>query len=196
MEFNPTAYNNEGLFLKFIAEEIIPALGSGPSLFLLDAAAFHTSDVLQSLRSASITLSLIPGGCTGLIQPLDTAINKPFKQYLQDYTEVYVDNKERENPGLVWSVGDRRIMTTQVVGPAWSQFCKDKEAMIQKAFRDVWVTLPVDRSRDHEIQIKGFAAKDLKIGASTYSTIDDSHALPEEPAEDLDSIVFTLHAEL
>ncbi|RPB29914.1 hypothetical protein L211DRAFT_51815 [Terfezia boudieri ATCC MYA-4762] len=32
VEFNPTAYNNEDLFLKSIAEEIIPALGSGPSL--------------------------------------------------------------------------------------------------------------------------------------------------------------------
>jgi len=53
-------------------------------------------------------------------------------------------------------------MTTQVVGLAWSQFYKDKESMIQKAFRDVGVTLPVDGSRDHELQIKGFAAKDLK----------------------------------
>ena len=72
-----------------------------PSLLLLDAAGFHTTpDILQTLRSANITPSIIPGGCTGLIQPLDTAINKPFKQYLRDYTEAYVDNKERENPGL------------------------------------------------------------------------------------------------
>jgi len=89
-------------------------------------------------------------------------------------------------------------MTTHVVGPAWSQFCKDKEAMIQKAFRDLWVTLPVDGSRDHELQIKGFAAEDFKIGTSMYTGCDilnDSHALPEEPVEDLDSIVFTLRAE-
>ena len=119
-----------------------------------------------------------------------------FKQYLRDYTEIYIDNKEHENPGLVWSVGDRRVMTTQVVGPAWSQFCKDKEA--QKAFQDLGVTIPIDGSRDDELQIKGFAAQDLKIGTSlsTGSNINDSHALPEEPAEDLDSIVFTLRAEL
>ncbi|KAF8416115.1 hypothetical protein EV426DRAFT_702412 [Tirmania nivea] len=84
-------------------------------------------------------------------------------------------------------------MTTQVVGPAWSQFCKDKEAMIQKAFRDLGVTLPVDGSRDHELQIKGFAAEGLKIGTrrtdsdSTGSdTFSDFHELPEEPVEDLD----------
>jgi len=118
-------------FLKSIEEEIIPALGHDLSLLLLDAAAFHTTpDVLQRLRSANITPSLIPGGCTGLIQPLDTAINKPFKQYLRKYTELYIDEKECGKPDFVWSVGDRRVMTTQVVGPTWSQFCKDKEAMI------------------------------------------------------------------
>jgi len=63
--------------------------------------------------------------------------------------------------------------------------------MIQKAFRDVEVTLPVDGSRDHELQIKGFAAKDLKIGTSTHSDIDDSHALPEESADPL-FLLFTL----
>jgi len=47
--------------------------------------------------------------------------------------------------------------------------------MIQKAFRDLGVTLPVDGSRDHELQIKGFAAGDFKIRSSTSSDIlDDS----------------------
>ena len=67
VEFNPTAYNNKDLFLKSIAEEIIPALGSGSSLLLLNAALHATLDVLQSLQSANITPSLIPGGCTALI---------------------------------------------------------------------------------------------------------------------------------
>jgi len=60
--------------------------------------------------------------------------------------------------------------------PAWSQFCKNKEAMIQKAFRDLGVTLPVDGSRDHELQIKGFAAEDFKIGTSESDILNDSHA--------------------
>jgi hypothetical protein len=123
---------------------------------------------------------------------------KPLQAPLVNIAAVYIDNKEHKNPGLVWSVGDRGIMTTQVVGPAWSQFCKDKETMIQKAFRDLGM-LPVDGSRDHELQIKGFAAGDFKIGASTETDSDilnDSHALPEEPPEDLDPIVFTPRTEL
>jgi len=52
--------------------------------------------------------------------------------------------------------------------------------MIQKAFRDLGVTLPVDRSRDHELQIKGFVAGDFKIKASTETDsyiLNDSHGI-------------------
>ncbi|RPB05837.1 hypothetical protein L873DRAFT_1883848, partial [Choiromyces venosus 120613-1] len=60
------------------------------SLLLIDVAGFHTTlEVLQWLHSASITTSLIPSGCTGLLQPLDTTVNKHFKQYLQEFTDTY-----------------------------------------------------------------------------------------------------------
>jgi len=52
--------------------------------------------------------------------------------------------------------------------------------MIQKAFRDLRVTLPVDGNRDHELQFKGFAAGDFKIEASTETDSDilnDSHGI-------------------
>jgi len=52
--------------------------------------------------------------------------------------------------------------------------------MIQKAIRDLGVTLPMDRNRDHELQIKGFAARDFKIEASTETDSDilnDSHSI-------------------
>jgi len=47
--------------------------------------------------------------------------------------------------------------------------------MIQKAFRDLRVTLPVDGSRDHELQIKGFAAEDLKIEIVLVATPSMTH---------------------
>ena len=68
-------------FLQFIDEELIPVLNPSRSESL-DAAAFHTTDeVLARLRDAKIMPSLIPGGCPGLVQPLDTAVKKPFKAY-------------------------------------------------------------------------------------------------------------------
>jgi len=52
--------------------------------------------------------------------------------------------------------------------------------MIQKVFRDLGVMLLVDGNRDHELQIKGFAAGDFKIEASTETDSDilnDSHGI-------------------
>jgi len=164
VEINETAYNNEELFLQFIDEELIPALQKAPgtipdnareSLLLMDVAGFHTTpQVLQKLRSASITTSLIPSGCTGLLQPLDTAVNKPFKQYLREYTDAYTLGKQSSIQK--WSTSDKRIMVIHVVGEAWAHFQQEKKDLITKAFRDVGVTLPVDGSQDQDIHIKGF----------------------------------------
>jgi hypothetical protein len=60
-----------------------------------NAAAFHkTLEILQTFRNNHIIPALIPGGCTGLLQPLDTAVNKPFKELLREYIELYMDAKE------------------------------------------------------------------------------------------------------
>jgi len=93
--------------LHFIDEELIPALNSSgsestSSLLVLDAAAFHTTgEALARLRDAKIMPSLIPGGCTGLVQPLDTAVNKPFKEYLREFTDQYIEKHESQRPSLV-----------------------------------------------------------------------------------------------
>ncbi|KZL84919.1 pogo transposable element with krab domain-like [Colletotrichum incanum] len=69
-EFNDTAYNNE--YLLDAGQEY---------LLVMDVAAFHkTPSILSRLRTNHITLSLIPPGTTSLLQPLHTAVNKPFKQ--------------------------------------------------------------------------------------------------------------------
>jgi len=61
------------------------------------------------------------GDCTGLIQPLDTAVNKPFREYLREFTDQYIEKHESQRPSLVtdgWTLSDKCIMTTHVVGDA------------------------------------------------------------------------------
>ena len=59
---------------------------------LIDVFAGHTTAaVLNKLRDFNIIPSLTPGDCTGLLQPLDTAVNRPIKVYLRDFM---VEDKE------------------------------------------------------------------------------------------------------
>jgi len=83
IEFNPTAYNNNQLFLKYINQYLIPTLNGESGLFVFDSAEFHkTTAVLERLQQHDIVASIIPGGCTSLIQPLDISINKPLKEII------------------------------------------------------------------------------------------------------------------
>jgi hypothetical protein len=115
VHLNPTAYNNEELMAQWINDELIPILKPTTQdevLLAFDAAAFHkTPEILQTFRNNHIVPALIPGGCTGLLQPLDTAVNKPFKELLREHTELFIDAREDAGEDVEkWSVSQKRVM--------------------------------------------------------------------------------------
>jgi len=163
IEFNATAYMNDTLFAKYITNYLVPALGGRPTLFALDLMGSHkTPAVLELFRSNNITPSLIPAGCTSLVQPLDVSINKPFKDLMRDYTDQKIFECESAADFEKWTIGDRRVMTTHYVGEAYAQFHAEKANVIVSSFRKLGLSLPVDGSLDHELDIKGF--ENLEIG--------------------------------
>lgn len=165
IEFNPTAYNNEALFLRWIEEELIKLEDwKDGGLLAIDAAEFHkTPKILSSLREHAIIPSLIPPGCTGLVQPLDISINKPFKELLRDYVDSYIEEKERAGKEA-WSVGDRRVMVTVCVGRAWDHFCQNSRHLVITSFRNVGLSLHPDGREDRELNIKGISTSELQVG--------------------------------
>jgi hypothetical protein len=125
--FNPTAYHNEEIFLKWLEDVYQPyiannAHGEEESLVIMDAAAFHkTPAVMKFLYEAEpfMLIALIPPGLTSYFQPLDTAVNSPFKKLLQQATDEYIKQLERkERLPEFWSVRDRRIMAIHIVAMA------------------------------------------------------------------------------
>lgn len=154
---------NDSLFIKYSELYLLPALNFRPSLFAIDLCSSHkTPAVLNIFRQHKVMPTLIPAGCTSLVQPLDVSINKPLKARIRDLTDEAILECERVEDFEKWSVGQRRILTTWCVGDAWYQFCIEKQDIIKSVFRKVGLSLSIDGSEDHELDIKGFS--EIEIG--------------------------------
>jgi hypothetical protein len=136
VQFNETAYNNEELFHIWLRDTYQPyvaqnAIGSEEILIVMDAASFHkTETILDFIRNSEppMTTALIPPRLTSLVQPLDTAVNGPFKKLLQEEADVYMEELEiKERMPDFWTVSDRRIMATIIVARAWERLRADCE---------------------------------------------------------------------
>ncbi|RPA96709.1 hypothetical protein L873DRAFT_1924060 [Choiromyces venosus 120613-1] len=135
VEFNEKAYMNDQLFLYYIEEHLVPVLGGHPTLFALDLMGSHkTPAVLDKLHSHNITLSLIPGGCTSLIQLLHISIIKPFKQILRELTDTAILELESVEAFHKWTISDCHILTTSCVGNTFYKFHLEKGDLIHRVF--------------------------------------------------------------
>lgn len=190
VEYNPTAYNNEELFLKWLEEEYTPVTTEiGEVLLVMDVAAFHKTPAIKAkIRELKTTLALIPAGMTSLLQPCDTAVNSPLKQWLQEFTDEYVVEWEVKNPGKKWTVSDRRIMTTWTVAKAINCLAEKKE-LVQRAFIQTGISIRPDGSQNSQIRIKGIANTELDWNGwetTGITIVAESHQeLPVTPLEEV-----------
>jgi hypothetical protein len=52
--------------------------------------------VSSVLKRQGITLSVIPGGYTGYVQPLDVSLNKPLKDLIKEEQDRHFDKNIKE----------------------------------------------------------------------------------------------------
>ena len=171
VQFNPNAYANKSVLVNWITDMLVPALPSGPRLLALDVAKFHKTDaVLDTLRSHDIIPAMIPPGCTGLMQPLDVAVNKPLKDILRVLVEDALDLYEQRmgedlrESSRTSAVEDRWVLVQRCLADAWETFCTTKRELIVASFRKVGLALPIDGSCDEELSVKGIPREDLVVG--------------------------------
>lgn len=197
VEFTPTGWMNEKLFIKFILQFLVPIFGHHRSLFIYDRYKAHlTAPVINTCRDNNIIPSLIPPGTTGLTQPLDIAINKPFKGLIREYVEEIRDQKEMDGIEK-WSVDQHRIVTTEAIGRPWETWHEDtaKRKIVIQAFRDTGITLPVNGSGDHELKIKGFQPGELVVGDWARSEEEAGYGTSEKENSELPAPGSTDHVE-
>jgi hypothetical protein len=123
----------------------------------MDAASFHkTEAILDFIRQSTplITIAFIPPGLTSLVQPLDTAVNGPFKTLLQKKVGVYLNELEEKKrlPNL-WTLKDRREITTVIVGRDWKRLSANT-SIIKQAFLQCGISIHPDGHKNYLINIK------------------------------------------
>jgi len=131
---------------------------------------------------------MIPPGCTGLVQPLDISVNKPFKSILRDILDDLLNDYEvrhqldlRElNRSDSSAIGERQILVTHAVAQAWEQFTSSQayKELIVSTFRKLGLTLPIDGLCDDELSIKGIDSSLLQIGDWREGGLEGDEKLP------------------
>ncbi len=130
---------------------------------------------------------MIPGGMTSLLQPLDTHINRPFKQWLREAVEEETAKWELQNPGREWSVSDKRVLTTHAVAAAFQRL-QDHSATIQKSFKDLGISIAADGSEDHLINIKGVDTAQIELQGWEQAEDVTLSSAADEAEADLDGL--------
>jgi hypothetical protein len=79
-----------------------------PQLIALDAFKAHlTPAVHAELKKQKTTLLAIPGGCIGLVQPLDVSVNKPLKALIKEEQDNHWDQHLEEWEAEKFNIRDR-----------------------------------------------------------------------------------------
>ena len=113
-----------------------------PSCVLtLDTARCHThEDVKAEFEKEKTRLAYIPGGMTPLLQPLDSHLNKPFKDAnaMRRRWEEWLLNGDREYTRTGKRKGASYEMVAQWVSEAWREMSRDiiKRSFIETGIQD------------------------------------------------------------
>ncbi|KZL83329.1 pogo transposable element with krab domain-like, partial [Colletotrichum incanum] len=161
VEYNDTAYNNEYLLEKWLTNEFFPLIVGQEYLLVIDVTTFHkTPTIIAYLCNNYITPSLIPPSTTSLLQPLDTTVNKPFKQWLAEATDDYVYQLEQSTQAsssqpLIWLTSVKRIIVTYTVVTAARRLASaEKAEMVRQFFLQCGISDWPDGSDISKIRVK------------------------------------------
>jgi len=101
-ETQDNAWMDKRVILRWVVDVLTPYVALTPPgiipIILLDSYRCHImASVINVIQDLGCEVVHIPGGCTGLVQPLDVGYNKPFKTRIRAAWEEYMINDMRKN---------------------------------------------------------------------------------------------------
>ena len=98
LQMNDRAWVNEEVMIRWIREILRPYTQRRPALLVMDSFSAHiTSKVKAELAKINTHPAIIPGGCTSKAQPLDVALNKPFKDRIRRQWTEFMQTRQEED---------------------------------------------------------------------------------------------------
>lgn len=127
------AWCDEAVMLFWVENVLRPYVKNAPEgivpYLLLDKYTCHyQGSVARAIEELGVEWDILPGGCTGLIQPVDVGINRPWKNRLRYKVEDFImeqDNFTRLAPKTMrplmaqWAVASWDKVQKQTVYNSW-----------------------------------------------------------------------------
>lgn len=138
----------------------IGGLSRRRSLLVFDSFEAHkTEQVKRSLKSENTDLSVIPGGLTSVLQPLDVCLNKPFKDRLRQRWMTWMAEGIHELTPTGRQKKPSEELMCQWISEAWREIPRE---MVARSFLKCGITNSLDGSED-----------DLVFDSSSDESFDD-----------------------
>jgi hypothetical protein len=92
------AWMDERVMFEWMEKVLYPHVIQAPlgvrPILLLDSYRCHVMEsVLSAIESIGVQVEIIPGGCTGMCQPIDVGVGKPLKDRVRNFWEDWMLNE-------------------------------------------------------------------------------------------------------
>ncbi len=98
--FTPSGFNKKEIMAEWIIalkRKLTIQKEKRKVILLLDSASCHQgSEITQALEGSNIQIIIIPGGCTGFLQPMDTTIFRPLKKLMKSKYEDWLTGEQEK----------------------------------------------------------------------------------------------------
>ena len=116
---------NENLTSDWV-EKVWTNFSFAKRMLVWDSFKCHISDERkEQLKRYNTVMSVIPGGCTKYLQPLDVCINKPFKSFFREFYDDWFRKGQFEYTKGGKIKAPSHLLQIQWIVKAWEKVSKE-----------------------------------------------------------------------